>query len=53
MTFESIDKKCCQSVIEIGQEFNDVRLFINSYSVLALKFSNKNCKIMIFFHNSD
>ena len=49
MTFETIDKKCCQIVIETGQEFIDVGLFINSYFVLALKFSNKNCKIMIFF----
>ena len=53
MTFESTDKKCCRSVIKTGQEFIDVRLFINSYFVLALKFSNKNCKIMIFFHNSN
>ena len=33
-------------------EFIDVRLFINSYFVLALKSSDKNCEIMIFFHNS-
>ena len=52
MTFESIEKKLCQSVNETGQEFIDVRLFINSYFALTQNFSSKNCKIMIFFHNS-
>ena len=51
MTFESIDKKFCQSVNKTGEEFIDVGLFINLYFVLALNFLNKNCKIMIFFHN--
>ena len=42
MTFESINK----NVVEVSskKELIDVRLFINSYFVLALKFSNKNCK---------